>query len=368
MISFELSEEQRMIQETARDFAIEEFRPRSREFDEGEEIPESLYQEVWELGLVNAAIPEAYGGAGLGRSAITGAVMCEELAYGDLSMALGALAPSLFAYPIMEFGTEEQKKAYLPRFTETLFQKATAAVVEPTFDFDLASLNCTARREDAVYILNGQKCFVPLGTQADLFMIYASLDGGGYDHVAGFIIGKGTAGLTISGRERNMGLKALDTAEIKLENVVVAENGRLGGDRGCDFNRLMNHCRVALASMAVGVARASYDYAREYAKQRLAFGEPIARRQAIAFMLAEMAIELDSTRCLIWEAAWKLDKEQEALRESYLAKIYADQMVMRVCDYGVQILGGHGYIREHPVELWFRNARGFSAFEGMATV
>lgn len=368
MVSFELSEEQRMIKETAGDFAIKELRPKARECDEKDEIPEFLFQRIWDLGLVNAPIPEAYGGVGMPRSAVTGALICEELAYGDLSMAIGALAPSLFAYPIMEFGTEEQRKIFLPKFAESKFQKATAAVVEPIFDFDLNSLSCTAESKGSWYILNGQKCFIPLGTQAGLYLVYAALGNAGYENVAGFIVEKGCPGLTISGRERNMGLKALDTAEMKLENLEIGREFLLGGDEGCDFARLMNYSRVALAAMAVGVARASYDYAREYAKQRIAFGEPIAQRQAIAFMLADMAIELDSTRCLVWEAAWKLDSGQSALRESYLAKLYADQMVTRVCDCGVQTLGGHGYIREHPVELWLRNARGFSAFEGMAIV
>jgi len=368
MISFELSDDQKMIQDTARDFAANELRAKSRDCDEKDEIPESVFQGAWELGLVNAPIPEAYGGAGMARSALTGAIMCEELAYGDLSMAMGTLAPALLAYPVMEFGTEEQKKAYLTKFAEASFLKATAAVVEPIMDFDPAALTCTAQKKGSGYTLSGKKCLVPLGASAELYLIYAALEKPGYENVAGFIVEKGAKGLTVVGRERNMGLKALETAELSLENVEVPASARLGGDAGCNFARIMDYSRVALASMAVGVAKASYDYARQYAKERVAFGEPIAQRQAIAFMLAEMAIEIDATRCLVWEAAWKLDKGQDATKESYLAKMYADQMVMKACDWGVQILGGHGYIREHPVELWFRNARGFAVFEGMATV
>ncbi len=368
MISFEPSEEQRMIRDTALDFAAGELRPNSHECDEKGEIPEALLQSAWELGMVNACMPEEHGGVGMERSAITGALMCEELAYGDLSIAMGILTPALFAYPIMEFGTEEQKKAYLPRFSEASFQKATAAVVEPVMDFDLAELTCTAKKDGSSYVINGEKCFVPLGARADLFMVYAALDGPGYENVAGFIVEKGARGLTVSEPESNMGIKAMDTAELKLENVEVAADARLGGDAGCDFAKLMNYSRVALGSMAVGMARASFDYARDYAKEREAFGEPIAHRQAVAFMVAEMAIEVDAARCLLWEAAWMLDKDKDALRESYLAKMYADRMVMWVCDCGVQVLGGHGYIREHPVALWFRNARGFASFEGMATV
>lgn len=368
MISFELTEDQKMIQDTARDFAANELRAKSRDCDEKDEIPASVLQGAWDLGLVSAPVPETYGGTGMARSAVTGSIMCEELAYGDLSMAMGALAPALLAYPIMDFGTEEQKKAYLPKFADPSFFKATAAVVEPTMDFDLAALGCVAQKKGSGYVLNGRKCFVPLGVQADVYIIYAALDRPGYENVAGFIVEKGAKGLAVVGRERNMGLKALETAELRLENVELPASARLGGDAGCNFARIMDYSRVALASMAVGVAKASYDYSREYAKERVAFGEPIAQRQAIAFMLAEMAIEVDATRCLVWEAAWKLDKGMDALRESYLARLYADQMVMKTCDWGVQILGGHGYIREHPVELWFRNARGFATFDGMATV
>ena len=368
MISFKPSEEQRMIQDTARDFAANELRPLSHECDETGEIPEAVLQGAWELGMVNAAIPEEFGGVGMDRSAVTGSIMCEELAYGDLGMAMGILAPGLFGNPIMDFGTQEQKEKYLTKFTESNFQKATAAVVEPLMDFDLAALSCSAKENGPGYVLNGRKCFVPLGTQADLYMVYAALDKPGYENVAGFIVEKDATGLTLSERERNMGIKALDTVELTLENVKVAPDARLGGNDGCDFAKLMNYSRIALTSMAVGMARASYDYAREYAKERVAFGEPIAFRQAVAFMIAEMAIEVDAARCLVWEAAWTLDKGQDVLKECYLAKLYTDQMVMRVCDCGVQILGGHGYIREHPVERWFRNARGFAAFEGMATV
>jgi alkylation response protein AidB-like acyl-CoA dehydrogenase len=163
-------------------------------------------------------------------------------------------------------------------------------------------------------------------------------------------------------------LRALPTYELTLDTVRVPKANKLGGDAGCDLTKILNYSKVGLAAMAVGVAKASYEYAREYAKQRETFGAPIATRQAIAFMLAEMAMEIDGVRLLVWEAAWKLDKGQDATRECYLAKMTADDMSLKVTDNGVQILGGHGYIRDHPVEMWLRNARGFVTMEGMATV
>jgi len=370
MVSFMPSDDQKMIQDMARDFAVNELRPKARDCDEKDTIPEQVLQAGWELGMVNAVLPAECGGSGMERSAVTGALMCEELAWGDLSMALALLAPALFAYPVMEFGTDGQKQKYLPRFCEPKFVRATAALCEPALDFDLSALKTRADKKGAGYVLNGHKCLVPLGTSSEFYMVYAALDGKpGYENVAGFIVEKGAAGLKIIEREKNMGLKALETAELKLENLELPAESRLGGDQGCDFKRIASLSRVALSAMAAGVGRASFEYARQYAKDRVAFGEPIAHRQAIAFMLAEMSWEADAIKLMSWEAAWELDqKKPEAFKEACLAKLYAEQSVMWITDCGVQILGGHGYIREHPVELWLRNGRGFAVLEGTATV
>jgi alkylation response protein AidB-like acyl-CoA dehydrogenase len=370
MVSFMPSEDQKMIQDMARDFAINEIRSKARDCDEKDTVPESVLQAGWELGMVNAVLPADFGGSGMERSAVTGALMCEELAWGDLSVAMALLAPALFAYPVLEFGTDAQKKKYLPRFCEQKFVRATGALVEPAFDFDLSALKTKAEKKGNAYVINGQKCLVPLGNSSDLYLVWAALDGKpGYENVAGFIVEKGASGLKVLEREKNMGLKALETAELKLDNLKVPAENRLGADQGCNFGRIASLSRTALAAMAAGVGRSSFEYARQYAKDRVAFGEPIAHRQAIAFMLAEMAWEVDAVRLLAWEAAWELDqKREDAFKEAYLAKLYADQSVMWITDCGVQILGGHGYIREHPVELWLRNARGFAIFEGLVTV
>jgi acyl-CoA dehydrogenase len=218
-------------------------------------------------------------------------------------------------------------------------------------------------------VLNGSKCLVPLGSDAADLLVYARIDGEGGDHgVGGFLLEQGAPGLTIVEREKNMGLKGLATHEIVLDQCRVPATNRLGGDAGCNVMRSWNQSRVGLAAAAVGVARAAFEYARDYAKERHAFGVAIAQKQAIAFMLAEMAIEIDAARLLCWEAAWKLDRGEDATREAYLAKQYAANMVLMVTDHAVQILGGHGYIREHPVERWLRNGRGFAAFEGLVMV
>ncbi|MGD0352059.1 MAG: acyl-CoA dehydrogenase family protein [Dehalococcoidia bacterium] len=364
MISFSPTEEQQMIVKLVKQFATDEMRKIYRECDENSEIPGHIIDTAWAMGLVSSGIPEEYGGPGGEHSALTGALLAEELAWGDLSMAMHILCPALVVYPILEMGTEEQKKKYLPAFCEDKFKAASAALTEPRFEFDPSSLATTANLKDGSYALKGQKCYVPLAADADPLLVYAALKG----NSCCYIVEKGTKGLEIGEREKNMGIRALATYELSLKNCSVSKENRLGGDKGFDFARIQNCSRVALSAMAVGVARAAFEYSRDYAKERFAFGEPIASRQAIAFMLAEMAIEVDAARLMTWEAGWKLDRKEEATKEAALVKAYADDMVLMVTDRAVQILGGHGYIREHPVELWLRNGRGFATFDGMAIV
>jgi len=364
MVSFSPSEEQQMVVNMVKQFATDEMRPIYRECDESGEIPAHVIDTAWELGLVSSSIPEAHGGAGWEHSAVTGCLIAEELAWGDLSMAMHILSPSLVVLPILEMGTEEQRKQCLPAFCTKKCQTATATLIEPRFNFDPYSLATTAQLDGSAYVLNGEKCYTPLAADADLFLVYAAENGSSQ----GFIIEKDTPGLEIGEREKNMGIKALATYELTLSDCRIPREKRLGGEKGCDFNRIINSSRVALTAMAVGVARAAFEYSRDYAKERVAFGEPIAARQSIAFMLAEMATEIDATRLLAWEAAWKLDRKEDATKEASLLKMYADDMVLMVTDRAVQILGGHGYIRDHPVELWLRNGRGFATFDGMAIV
>ena len=364
MISFKPTEEQQMIVTLVKQFANDEMRKIYRECDENDEIPAHIIETAWSMGLVSSAIPEKYGGPGGEHSAVTGALLAEELAWGDLSMAMNILCPSLVIVPVMALGTEEQKQKYLPDFCGDKFRAGSAALIEPNFEFDPGALKTTATVKGGGYVLKGQKCLVPLAADANPLIVYAAEKG----KTCGFIVDKGIDGLEIGEREKNMGIKALNTYELSLKNCQVPADSKLGGAKGDGFNLIMNRSRVALAAMAVGVARAAFEYSRDYAKDRTAFGEPIASRQAIAFMLAEMAIEVDATRLITWEAAWTLDKGNEATKEASLVKAYADDMVLMVTDRAVQILGGHGYIREHPVELWLRNGRGFATFDGMAIV
>jgi acyl-CoA dehydrogenase len=369
MFNLEPSEEQKMLQDMTRSFASEQMRTIAHECDEGCLVASGFLDKAWALGLVSAAVPAEYGGTGFDRSAVSGALAAEELSWGDFPLALAMLSPALFIIPVLQWGTPEQKQALLPLACGETHPLLTAAVMEPSMFFDPAGMRTTAARQNGSYVLNGKKCFVPMGSSAEKFIIYAARDGQkGWENVMGFIVDRSQQGLTIGSRERNMGMNALDTVELDLKDVALSGDAVLGGEAGCNFKGLMSSSRVALCALAVGTARAANEYARQYALERSAFGEPIAHRQAISFMIAEDYMEIEGARLLAWESAWRLDAGLDAFKESYLAKLYIDQVVVKVTDDAVQTLGGHGYIREHPVERWLRNGRGFGCFEGLSIV
>ena len=365
MYSFEPTEEQQMLVEAVGRYATNDLRPAAREGEEGSGLPKKLISKGWEIGLLQASIPEAYGGFGE-RSAVTGVLAVEELAFGDLAGALAVMTPSLFATPLLLAGSEEQKQAYLRNIIAGEWNPCTAALIEYAFDFDPNDLRTSAVLHGEEYVLNGEKAFVPFANEAQLILVYANLDG----RTQGFILPKGSEGLTIHDeREKLMSLNALPLYRVKLNSVKVPVSNRLGGAPGHAFEPILASMRVGTAAAAVGVANAAFEYSMNYAKEREAFGVKIAQKQAIAFMLAEMRTEIEASRLLAWEAAWKLDEgKEDAFVEAYLAATGAADMAMMVTDRAVQILGGHGYIREHPVEMWMRNGRGFAMFTGMVIV
>jgi alkylation response protein AidB-like acyl-CoA dehydrogenase len=365
MYSFDPTEEQQMLIDAVKKYAVNDLRAAAHDAEENRELPKKLVSKGWELGLLQASIPEAYGGFGE-RSAVTGVLAVEEMAFGDLAGTLAVMTPSLFATPVLLAGGEEQKQTYLPKVIEGDWAPYTAALIEYTFDFDPTSLKTRATANGDQFILNGEKAFVPFARDAETILVYADLDG----NTQGFFIPKGTQGIAISEeREKLMSLNALPMYRIKLDSVKVPAVNRLGGASGMDFEPVLASMRVATAAAAVGVANAAFEYSKNYSKEREAFGMKIAQKQAIAFMLAEMRTEIEASRLLTWEAAWKLDQgHADAATEAYLAYTGAVDMAMMVTDRAVQILGGHGYIREHPVEMWMRNGRGFSTFTGLAIV
>jgi acyl-CoA dehydrogenase len=372
MFDFEPTDEQQMLIDWVKRFAASDLRPIAHDAEETGTLPRAVLEKGWEMGILQASIPEKYGGFGSeARSAITGALALEELAYGDMAGAIAIMTPGLFALPILLVGSEEQKETFLPPLVEGNWTPFTAALLEPSFDFDLTDLKTVVVRESNRYILTGLKTIVPFANEAHTFIIYGKLDG----KTQGFIVPANLAGIEVGERNKLLGVNALPTYKVALNGVSIPLANRLGGSgengtpAGHAFAPILDASRVAMAALAIGLSRAAFDYARDYAKDREAFGVKIAQKQAIAFMLAEMATEIEATRLLVWEAAWMLDQTKpEASKHAYLAITGAANLAMMVTDRAVQILGGHGYIREHPVEHWMRNGRGIATLTGLAMI
>ena len=364
MYAFEPSDEQKMLLDAIHRYTENDVRPAAHDTNEEENIPFELVEKGWELGVLQASIPEDYGGFG-DHSTVTGALAAEELGWGDLAGALAVLTPGLYALPIFLSGSEQQKQKYLPPIIEAEWKPFSAAMVEPHFDFDPNDLSTLATEDGDRYLINGEKVFVPYAAEAEAFVVYAQLNG----KTQGFILPPDAQGIEIDGRQGLMGINALPLYKMRFNEVSVPIQNRLGEEDGHDFAPILDASRVAIAALGVGLSKAAFEYSRDYAKDRDVFGVKVAQKQAIAFMLAEMATEIESIRLLTWEAAWMLDEgNDQASKYAYLAHMGAIDMAMMVTDRAVQILGGHGYIREHPVEMWMRSGRGIAAFTGLAIV
>lgn len=363
MIDFEPSEEQALIIETVHQFAENEIRPVCREADESGTPPKSVVEAAHELGLVANALPEAQGGGGE-RSAMTGVLIAEELAWGDLAIALAILSPGLLGFPLSDFGSESQQSDLLPGLMDAGFVPGSLAIVEPRFDFDVYHPHTIAKQDGDEILLDGVKCQVPwLDGGRHLVVIATEAETAG---LAAFIMPRNIAAMKAE-PELMMGLGGLPTVELTLSGVRVPKSARLGAD-DADIRRLIDRGRVALAAAGIGTARASFELSLEYAKQRETFGQPIATRQAIAFMLADMAIELDGARLLVWEAAAALDRGEDATRLARLAYDQTTRISLQVTDGAVQVFGGHGYIRDYLPELHLRNVAGFASFEALTLI
>jgi len=360
VISFGMTEDQELVRDTLREFAADQLRPIGRDCDEKSEIPADFLQGCWDLGLTSTQIPEEYGGAGEERSPVTNAILLEELAHGDAALAIAAVAPSQFANAIVDHGTDAQKKQYLPLFCTEKYHAASLAIVEPDPLSDPFNPRTTAEPKGDGFVLSGTKSFVVMGDTASHFIVTARNG----DSLDAFIVSKDASGLTISEREKNMGLRALSTVTIELERVEVSAADKLGGDDGADVAAIISNSRAALCAVQVGLSRAVLEFCVPYTKERVAFDEPIAKKQSIAFRLSEMHIGIESSRYLTWQAASLLEHGEPAVREARLAKTYVAERSSWIADNGIQVFGGHGYIREYPVEMWFRHAKTLSVLEG----
>jgi len=360
VISFKLTDEQEVVREAMHDFAEQALRPLARDCDEESKIPEELLAQTAELGLVATQLPESTGGAGEARSPLTNAIMLEELAWGDATLAIAAMAPAAFGFAVADQGTEEQQRELLPMLCGESYHAAALAAVEPGPVFDPAVPRTVAEPKGDGFVISGAKSFVPMGDRASHFLVIAR-NNGGRD---AFVVPRDAEGLVISEVDKNLGLRALPTVTLELERVEVPGSARLGGSAGSDVQRIVDHSRVALAAVMTGVSRAALEYCVPYAKDREAFGEAIAQKQSIAFRLADMHIETECQRWLTWKAASVLEQGGDATQAAHQARSYAAEQSMWISDQGVQVLGGHGFIREHPVEMWYRNARTLGVLEG----
>ncbi|MBX3014460.1 MAG: acyl-CoA dehydrogenase family protein [Caldilineaceae bacterium] len=367
MIGFQLSEEQAQLCQVARQFATAEIRAAAAAYDEHEETPWPVLKKAAQMGLTTYRYPERYGGGGI-ESLVTACLITEELSWGCAGIANVLLGCDTVALPLLLTGTAAQKERYLPWLCDTRQTKLCAfALTEAEAGSDVTAIRTTAKREGDSYLLNGQKRYITFGGIADLYLVFAKVETAG---ITAFLVEKNTPGLTAGKNERKLGMRASATCDVLLENVRVPAENRLGQE-GQGFYIAMKtfeYNRPLIASLALGVARAAYEYALAYAKQRVQFNKPIIANQAISFLLADMATEIEAARLLIWKAAWLIDQGQSANAPASMAKAYAADLAMQVTTDAVQILGGNGLMRDYPVEKWMRDAKILQIVEGTSQI
>ena len=377
-LDFAPTPEQEEIRALAHQFAEQEIRPVAADYDEREETPWEVIRKAHEVGLGAAAwFPTEYGGGGL--DPLTGLLLAEELAWGDAGIAVSISASSLAGAGILAMGTDEQKARYLGMLCDPkAVRLAAMGLTEPESGSDSLALRTTGVRVDGGYLLNGTKQFCTNGGIADVQVIFATLDRSlGPAGIAAFVVEKSNPGMRQGRKERKLGVRASHTAQVILEDCFVVTEARLGFDASGESQGpgaagamvMLEATRPAVAAGALGIARAAFEYARDYSLSREQFGKPIARHQAIAFKIADMATEIDAARLLIWRAGWMVTAGRSFTRaEGSMAKLMAGDVAMRVTVEAVQILGGYGYMKDYPVERWMRDAKIYQIWEGTAEI
>ena len=358
------TDEQRMLRDAVRDFAREQLRPVAQAADDACATPPGLLAQSAELGLSMVGVPEELGGAVQERSAVTSVLMSEALAQGDMGIAVACLAPAAVSTALSLWGDADQQATYLPEFVGEDVPAAAVAVLEPRPLFDPFSLATRARRADGGYVLDGVKSLVPLAASAELVIVAAALEDGG---PALFVVESGTGGISVE-PEPAMGIRAAATGRLTFENVKLPPGALIGEGAPGVYADCVALGRLGWCALAVGTGQAVLDYVIPYVKDRTAFGEPISNRQAVAFAVANMAIELDGIRLVTYRAASRVDLGKGFTREVALARRLVAERGMSIGSDGVQLLGGHGYVKEHPVERWYRDLRAAGLMEGALVV
>ncbi|MDI3315462.1 MAG: acyl-CoA dehydrogenase family protein [Mycobacterium sp.] len=362
-------DDQKLILETVEQFAREVVRPAAHDADEAAAYPRDLTAKAAELGITALNVPEDLDGIAAQRCNVTNVLVAEALAYGDMGLALPILAPGGVAAALTYWGSADQQATYLKEFTGKNVPPACVAIAEPHPLFDPTTLRTIAVRTPSGYRLEGVKSLVPAAADAELFIVGAQFHG----KPTLFIVESSAAGLTVK-PDPSMGLRAAALGRIELDKVSVPLSARLGGDdiapadSARSYSEAIALCRLGWAALAVGTSHAVLDYVVPYVKEREAFGEPIAHRQSVAFMCANIAIELDGLRLVTWRGAARAEQGLPFGREAALAKRLGADKGMQIGLDGVQLLGGHGYTKEHPVERWYRDLRAIGVAEGVLVI
>jgi len=364
-MDFSLNEEQKMLRAMVRDFAEKELEPIAAQIDEEASFPAEQVRKMMELGLAGVSFPEEYGGSGGGK--MEEVIVAEELC--RVSAAVGVIlivSAGLAGYPLYRFGTEEQRQRLVVPVAKGE-KLACFALTESGAGSDVAALETTATHQNGGYTLNGNKIFITNGAEADIIVVFATVDKSlRHRGITGFIVEKGTPGFSVGKHERKLGIRASSTAELIFEDCFVPEINRLG-DEGQGFRvalEAIDASRTDIAAQGVGIAQGAFDKALAYAKERQQFGQPIGNFQAIQWFLADMATAIDAARLLTHRAAYLQDQGSPFVKEAAMAKVYAAEAAMLVTTKALQIHGGYGYIKDYPVERYFRDARILEIYEG----
>jgi alkylation response protein AidB-like acyl-CoA dehydrogenase len=361
------SDEQEMLRDSVRDFAMEQLRTVAPQADADCAAPVQLLAQANELGLTMVGVPEELGGAVEERSATTTVLMSEALARGDMGIAVACLSPAAVSTAISLWGDAQQQATYLPEFVGEDVPAAALAMMEPRPLFDPFALATRARPGNGGYVLSGVKALVPRAGDAELFVVAADLAGRGLPRPSLFIVESKTPGISIEPNP-GMGIRAAATGKLILEDVQLPATALLGGGEPEVYAECVALSRLAWCALAVGTGQATLEYVTDYVKDRKAFGEPISNRQAVAFAVANMAIELDGLRLVTYRAAARVDHGKSFSREVALARRLCADRAMAIGSDGVQLLGGHGFVKEHPVERWYRDLRAAGLMEGALLV
>ncbi|MDE0958671.1 MAG: acyl-CoA dehydrogenase family protein [Planctomycetota bacterium] len=364
MVSFALSDEQRMLVDMTRDFVANEVIPVAEHHDQTGTYPTAVAAQAFELGLMNITIPDQYGGGDLGH--FEEALVTEEFAFGCSGMAISMTVNNLASVPILIGGDEAQKKKWIGRLTSE-HRTASYCLSEPDAGSDAASLRTSAVRKGDSYLINGSKAWVSGGAHADFFTLFATTDpGSGHEGITCFVIPADADGVEVGKKEDMMGQRASNTVFINFQDVEIPVANRIGAE-GKGFHIAMktfDRTRPGVAAAAVGVARRSLEEATRYSLERKAFGRPIAKQQAIQFILADIAKDTEAARLLTWQSAWMIDQGQRNTKQCSMAKCFAGDIAMKAATDAVQVFGGYGYSKEYPVEKLMRDAKVMQIYEG----